>query len=248
MRRTLRAGCSGWHYRHWRGAFYPQDARPAQWFAHYAATFDTVELNNSFYRLPSEQAIRSWSQEAPPAFCFALKASRLITHFRRLEGVATALGVFFERVRLLGEALGPILYQLPPDFERNDRRLDDFLSLLPPDLTHVFEFRHQSWWHSRVYERLEAAGAVFCMYDRGASSTPAVATAPDVYLRMHGPAGDYAGTYSDDALRRWVHRLSELRWQRAWVYFNNDGGAAAPRDAVRLRELWETGTTPRDPQ
>jgi uncharacterized protein YecE (DUF72 family) len=233
-----RIGCSGWHYSHWRGRLYPANLPVSRWFEHYSRIYDTVELNNTHYRLPSEQAVRGWSKRAPEKFCFAVKASRLITHFRRLKGTETALETFYKRIRPLGAHLGPILYQLPPDFERDDLLLARFLERLPVDLLHVFEFRHESWWTDDVYRLLRCHGAVFCLYDRGEEHTPVVATAPDVYVRMHGPGPAYNGGYTDAMLRAWLRRTAGLgAAERVWVYFNNDGEGHAPVDALRMRDL-----------
>ena len=149
----------GWSYRHWRDSFYPQGVPASRWFKYYASVFNTVELNSTFYRLPTEKALGSWHDNAPPGFVFAAKASRLITHFRRLQDCEEALATYLEHIVLLGEHLGPILYQLPPNFQREDGILRDFLSLLPAAQRHVFEFRHASWWSDEVYDLLRRHNA-----------------------------------------------------------------------------------------
>jgi uncharacterized protein YecE (DUF72 family) len=233
----VRVGCSGWSYRHWRDDFYPPKLPAKRWFEHYASVSDTVELNNSFYRLPTEAAVRSWREQAPPGFCFSVKASRFITHFRRLRDAKPSLDRFFERIRPLGARLGPVLYQLPPDFDRDDDRLEAFLELLPSGLTHVFEFRHANWWKEDLMALLREYGAAFCAFDMGKTSTPVVATARDFYMRFHGPENAYASGYSDAELERWAERIRDLDVETAWLYFNNDVGGHAPRDALRLREI-----------
>ena len=232
-----RVGCSGWSYNHWRGDFYPRGLPASRWLTHYAATFDTVELNGTFYRLPSESAVKGWRERAPPAFRFSAKVSRLITHFLRLRNCEAALATYLTRIRLLGDKLGPLLYQLPPNFECDPPLLHDFLALLPSDLTHVFEFRHQSWWTEEIYEVLHRQGAGFCVYDMGRTATPTVAAGSVFYMRVHGPESAYAGGYSDEALARWARIIRAANSRQAWVYFNNDIGGHAPRDALRLRGL-----------
>jgi uncharacterized protein YecE (DUF72 family) len=232
----FRVGCSGWSYRHWRGAFYPAGVATSRWFDAYAAAFDTVEVNSSFYRLPSTGTLRDWRERAPDGFRFAMKASRLITHNKRLADSADLLDAFFARVRTLGERLGPVLYQLPPAFQRDDARLAAFLERLPPELLHVFEFRHPSWWDGAVYALLRAHGAGFCIYNMGDVTTPLVTTCGDAYVRFHGPQQAFASGYADRELASWAQRIAGLEAGRAWIYFNNDVGGHAPRDALRLRD------------
>jgi len=232
-----RIGCSGWSYRHWRGRFYPPELTPSQWLEYYAARFDTVELNASYYRLPAVSAVQRWATVVPVGFRFAVKAGRDITHLHRLADTEAARR-FLERVRGLGDHLGPILYQLPPSFQRDEERLRAFLAHLPPDLLHVFEFRHASWWRESVFELLRARGAAFCMFNMGETVTPLVATCAEAYVRLHGPGGAYASRYSDDDLRAWVARLRALAdVRRIWVYFNNDINAYAPANAMTMRQL-----------
>jgi uncharacterized protein YecE (DUF72 family) len=230
-------GCSGWSYKHWRGDFYPKEVPVARWLEHYAQTFDTVELNGTFYRLPGEAAVKGWRERSPPEFRFSAKVSRLITHFRRLRNCEEALDRYLRRIRLLGEKLGPLLYQLPPNFERDLEVLESFLGLLPRDLQHVFEFRNASWWREEVYDLLRRHDASFCIYDMGKTETSVVATSPLVYVRFHGPQAAYSTGYTDAALEDWARRLRKLGGDEAWIYFNNDIDGHAPRDARRLCQL-----------
>lgn len=230
-----RVGCSGWSYRHWRGDFYPQGMPTTRWFEHYAAHFDTVELNTTFYRLPPETGVRRWAAQAPPQFCFAAKVSRLITHFRRLRETDEALHTYFERLRPLAARQGPFLYQLPPKFPRDVAVLRDFLRLLPPG-RHAFEFRDPDWWHEEVYVALREHGASFVLFDFAGVKTPLVATAPDVYVRFHGPTR-YSSSYPTAELQRWRDGIAELGPERVWAYFNNDIGGHAPRNALTFRDL-----------
>ncbi|MBF6598985.1 MAG: DUF72 domain-containing protein [Dehalococcoidia bacterium] len=173
-------GCSGWSYRHWRRTYYPADVPARRWLTHYASQFDTVELNNSFYHLPAADAIAGWVGAIPPGVRFSVKASRLITHNKRLANSEELLRNFFARVRLFGDRLGPVLYQLPPTFLRDEARLAAFLDLLPADLVHAFEFRHESWWHPDVYALLRRHRAAFCIYSLGAQASPVIATSAHV--------------------------------------------------------------------
>lgn len=242
----FRVGTSGWHYKHWRDDFYPHGLPAARWFDHYARTFDTVELNASFYRQPKPAAWALWRNEAPPGFLFAVKASRYITHTRRLAVEPGSLQLLYDGARRLGDHLGPILYQLPPTFRRdasNVRRFEAFLELLPRELTHVFEFRHESWFAGPTFEVLDAHGAGFCAFHMPGLESPLRATGGLLYMRFHGSGERYGGNYPDDELGRWAERLrvAARETRQAFVYFNNDIGGHAPRNALRLRELLASG-------
>jgi uncharacterized protein YecE (DUF72 family) len=237
MATSFRIGCSGWSYRHWRGNFYPQGLPARRWFEHYAGVFDTVELNTTFYRLPSEAAVKGWRDDAPPGFCFAAKASRLITHFHRLQNTDDVFTTFWKRIEPLRPALGPLLFQLPPRFASNPARLREFLRQLPRGVQAAFEFRDQSWWNQDIYHVLEDFDAAFVMFDQGSVKTPAVRTADWTYVRFHGPQAHYSGGYRRDDLQRWLNEINALRVKTAWVYFNNDTGGHAPVDAQTFRKL-----------
>jgi uncharacterized protein YecE (DUF72 family) len=235
----IRIGCSGWQYRHWRGRFYPRDLPTDQWLEHYAANFDTVELNNSFYRLPGADVFAAWGRRVPPGFCFAVKASRYLTHLKRLREPREPLDRLWSRATKLGGHLGPMLYQLPPRWDRDLDRLRAFVDALPENRKQAIEFRDPSWHHPDVYDILAQAGIALCLHDMPGSATRPVPIGPFAYVRFHGVGGRYRGAYSDVALRTWGRRLRT--WADAgracFVYFNNDGGGHAPRDAARLREL-----------
>ncbi len=234
----LHVGTSGWVYADWAGAFYPEDLPERRWLEHYQRRFRTVELNVTFYRLPREAVFEGWAERAPAGFRFAVKGPRLVTHRLRLRGASEIAATFLARARLLGEHLGPILWQLPPSLRRDDALLDRFLGGLPRGVVHAFEFRHADWFAEPVYRILRRRGAAFViwhMHDRG---SPVVVTGRDVYLRFHGATGLYRGRYARDLLARWGERvrgwLEEER--EVWAYFNNDIGAQAPEDARRLIE------------
>ncbi|MFQ6058159.1 MAG: DUF72 domain-containing protein [Anaerolineae bacterium] len=234
-------GTSGWVYPHWRGVFYPQDLATSMWLPYYTRHFPTVEVNNSFYRLPSETAFRAWGEAVPPRFRFAVKANRYLTHMKKLRDVAEPLERFLGRARLLGEKLGPILYQLPPNWNCNLPRLREFLALLPEDLQHVFEFRNTTWLSEEVFAALEAHGVAFCVISLPDFPCPVRATAPLVYVRMHGSGLVYGGCYSEEELQGWAGEIRRFlaEGHEVYVYFNNDAFGYAVQNARRLRELLE---------
>ena len=227
-------GTSGWVYPHWRGLFYPEGVPQGRWLEFYARHFSTVELNNSFYHLPSERAFLRWKETTPPGFRFSVKVSRLITHLKKLRNVEAPLENFLSRARLLGEKLGPLLYQTPPNLHRDLALLESFLRLLPRDLRHVFEFRHQSWLEEEVYELLGLYGVGFCIYDMPGLTTRVLATAPYAYIRFHGATGLYYSCYSDGELEQWAQRIRALPARDVFIYFNNDAEAHAVANARAL--------------
>ena len=235
---SIHVGCSGWQYAHWRGVFYPAELPLRQWFDHYARHFDTVEINNTFYRLPGAQTFRSWRARAPTGFVFAVKASRFLTHMKKLKDPAAPLELFFSHARDLGRTLGPVLYQLPPRWPVNIERLQAFLRALPRRRQHVLEFRDPTWYRDDVLALLEKHGVALCLHDMPGSASGMIDVGPFVYVRYHGPER-YSGRYPDERLERWADWLSQRRRQGkpVFAYFNNDVGGHAPRDAVRLRRL-----------
>lgn len=231
-------GCSGFSYRHWRGTFYPEKLAARGWFDFYAERFDTTELNASFYRLPDEKTVQAWVEKSPPGFIWAWKASRYITHLKRLKDCGDSVELVFGRMDPLGHA-GPVLFQLPPSMKRDDERLKGFLPLLPKASKVAFEFRHPSWYEAGVYKVLRDAGAALCISDHHHAPAPWEATAEFVYVRGHGPGGRYHSRYDDSTLKDWAHDIR--RWlgqdRQVFCYFDNDIGTAAPKDADRLIEL-----------
>lgn len=236
-------GTSGFVYDHWQHRFYPQGLAKAKWLKFYATHFTTVELNNTFYRLPSEAAFATWHDSTPVNFIFAVKASRFITHIKRLRNSEEAVETFLGRAKLLGEKLGPILYQLPPNMHRDDERLASFLSILPKGMSHVFEFRHESWLDEAVFKILHNYNIGFCVFDMPDLSCPLVATADFAYIRFHGSTGLYWSCYSDDELADWARKLAGLavKLKAVYIYFNNDAEAFAVRNAVTLRSYLQAG-------
>ncbi len=232
----LRIGTSGYQYDEWRGLFYPADLPKRRWLAHYAAHFDTVEINNCFYRLPQPAVFDSWRQQALRGFCYALKFSRYATHMKRLRDPQEPLGRFLEGARRLGPFLGPILVQLPPRWKVNPERLQAFLQAAPRDCRWAVELRDPSWLCEEVYRLLSARGAALCIHDLIADH-PRRITADWVYLRFHGIA--YGGSYSASALRQEATRIRRYRRRGldVFAYFNNDRGGHAVHNALELREM-----------
>lgn len=230
-------GTSGWHYRHWLGPFYPPDLPAAKMLSWYAAQFHTVEINNSFYRLPSEDAIRSWSGSVPAGFRFAVKGSRFITHMKKLKDPVPALEKFVPRVELLGKKLGPILFQLPPFWPPNLERLAEFLDALPSSHRYCFEFRNPGWHIDPVFRLLQKRRAAFCIFDLAGFTAPVQHTANFAYVRLHGPGGKYQGSYTRPALERWAREIDSWQLRHVYVYFDNDERAFAALNAAALSEM-----------
>jgi len=231
-------GTSGYVYRHWRkGVFYPVGVPAREELGYYASRFRTVELNNPFYRLPTAEMFQRWGDSTPPDFQFAVKASRYITHVKRLRNVADELVLFLERADHLGPKLGPILFQLPPTQQLERARLDGFLDLLPKARRWVIEFRHPSWHTSEVYQRLTDHGVALCIPVGGGLHPDRVTTAPFTYIRMHR-GQEPGGGFRDDELASWAAQIRALReaGKEVYVYFNNDWGGYATRDAIKLKE------------
>jgi uncharacterized protein YecE (DUF72 family) len=232
-------GCSGWHYEHWRGLYYPKELPKPKWLSFYAQQFDTVELNSSFYRLPSEKAFNTWQESTPDDFVFAVKVSRFITHIKRLKNLGSAVENFVSRTGLLAERLGPLLYQLPPSMRRNDEVLQSFLSELPSEYQHVVEFRHESWIDEKVFDILRRHDVGLCVFDMPGFSCPLVATSDFAYIRFHGSEGLYSSSYSDEELSQWARTIARLRQsvKASYIYFNNDAEAFAVENAKTLKNL-----------
>jgi len=241
---SARVGCSGWQYKHWRGNFYAADLPQKRWFEHYATVFDTVEINNSFYRLPEEHTFADWAARAPRRFLFAVKASRFLTHMKKLKDPEEPVERFFSRARALRRHLGPVLYQLPPGWKLDRARLEHFLHILPRGVRHVMEFREPSWYADDVFRLLERHSVSLCLHDMPGSATGRLRVGPSVYVRFHGASGRYDGSYPEERLAEWAAWLDaeRARGTDVYAYFNNDVGGHAPRDALVLREQLERAT------
>ena len=230
-------GTSGWHYEHWKGSFYPQGLPKTAWLEYYTRHFHTVELNNSFYHLPSEKAFNHWRISAPQGFIYSVKVNRLITHLKKLRDCVEPLTNFITRAQLLGDKLGPLLYQLPPGLKCNAQLLEDFIKILPRGKRHVFEFRDPSWFDEKIFDILSHYDCGLCIFDMPDFSSPVMVTCDFAYLRFHGSQSLYGGCYSDDELKSWADKIRALDVSTIYAYFNNDAGGFAIQNALTLKQL-----------
>lgn len=239
--KPVRIGCSGWNYDSWKGRFYPERAARRRWLCLYAEQFDTVEVNSTFYRLASRRAVESWVADTPPSFTFAVKASRYLTHIRRLTDLDRGFKRFYEPLEPMIEAgrIGPVLWQLPENFHRDDERLARWLAALnsTPSTLHVIEFRHESWFAPEVMRALRASGVALTIGDHPTRPFQThEATAPWRFVRFHYGARGRRGNYSASELDEWARRIAQWRRrQQVWAYFNNDWEGFAPANALALR-------------
>jgi uncharacterized protein YecE (DUF72 family) len=240
-RGEVRIGTSGWSYDHWRGVLYPPRTPSSRRLQTYAAVFDTVELNTSFYHWPRPETFAGWRDRVPAGFLFAVKAPRGLTHARRLRSPGEWMPRLAEGVHALGDAAGFLLFQLPATLERDDDRLDGLLTVVPPGVRAAVELRHPSWNDEAVFALLERRDAAYCVMSGAGMPCIPRATSDTVYLRFHGPDPErlYVGDYPRAELASWAARIAAWRQdgRNVVAYFNNDGEGAAVRDAQRLREL-----------
>lgn len=224
----IAVGTSGYNYPEWRGHFYPADLAQSGMLRYYAGRFGTVEINATFYRMPTEKTLAAWAEATPERFVFTLKAPQRITHMKRLVDVDDPLRRFTDVATTLGPKLGPLFFQLPPNFKKDTRRLSDLLALFPPGPRVAFEFRHASWFADDVYDLLRTRDAALCIADTEDGTTPEVATASWGYLRLRD-----AG-YTDKDLDRWAAVAQRTEWRDAFVYFKHEATASGPALAARL--------------
>jgi uncharacterized protein YecE (DUF72 family) len=240
-------GTSGWQYRHWRNRLYPTGLPTSRWLDRYVEAFDTVELNVTFYRQPKNEVFEAWARRVPDGFLFAVKASRFLTHIKRLRDPQDSVDRLMDGASRLGSHLGPILVQLPPDFEVETERLAETLAAFPPGIRVTVEPRHRSWFTQPVMATLEERDAALCWADRRGPLTPERATADWGYVRFHGGRASPRSCYSPEALESWVDRV-RVGWPPTadvFAYFNNDHNGCAPRDAAVFAELaLEAGLSP----
>jgi uncharacterized protein YecE (DUF72 family) len=233
-----RIGTSGWNYKHWRGRFYPADLPQSRWFEYYAAIFDTVEINNTFYQQCTPETFDRWRKQAADDFIYCVKCNRYLTHNLKLTNAEDPLKRFFTRVRRLRANLGPLLYQLPPRWKKNVARLQEFCRLLPKKFTHVIEFREAEWLSDDVFEVLAEHKVCLCIHDL-LPDHPRLVTGPTAYVRFHGTTGKYQGRYGRTQLRpwaRWIQKTAD-EGHDVYAFFNNDAEAFAIADAKLLRKL-----------
>ena len=235
-------GTSGYSYKHWKDIFYPVGLRQSKWLEYYAESFDTVELNVTFYRLPKEGAFLGWYKKTPKNFKFSVKGNRFITHIKKLKDCSDPLKLFFSRVRLLNEKLGPVLWQLPPSFKADPKRLETFLKSLKKykKVEHVFEFRNKTWYHKKTFDILKTYDVALCNADWPLFNKGIHITADFVYLRRHGQGAKlYSGCYSNRQLKKDAEIIKKiLRKKRSvYIYFNNDAHGYAVKNALELKKL-----------
>jgi uncharacterized protein YecE (DUF72 family) len=235
---SLNVGCSGWFYWKWRGLFYPADMSTREWFDHYAAEFDTVEINASFYSWPTIANVKAWTrQPRGRPFTFTVKVCELITHIKKFKGTKTLVKDFGVVADILGERMGCFLFQLPPSFHYSKPRLKSILNQLDPARRNVVEFRHKSWWNETVYKAFREAGVIFCSCSAPRLPEELIKTADDVYLRLHGSKRWYRHNYSTDELRIWAEKIKASGAKSVWVYFDNDNDAYAIANAKTMHHL-----------
>lgn len=236
MKPQIKIGTSGYQYKHWKGDFYPKDLPVKDWFEHYLQYFDTVEINNTFYRMPDEETFIKWRKAAPRDFCYIIKYSRYGTHIKKLKDPADHVNYFLERVHQLKSLLGPILVQLPPKWKRNKERLEEFLKVLPKDLRWAVEFRNPDWLQDEIYDLLREYDASLVIHDM-IPHHPRIITTDWIYLRFHGQ--NYSGSYSEKKLKAIAEDIRDhsSHGRDVFVYFNNDLGGHAIRNALTLKKM-----------
>jgi uncharacterized protein YecE (DUF72 family) len=228
---SVLVGTSGFAYKEWKGRFYPTDIKAEDMLRYYASQFGSVEINNTFYRMPSEKVLQQWSSQVPEGFTFVLKAPRQITHIRRLKEVESSLSHFLQTTDALGRQLGPLLFQLPPNLKKDVARLTTFLALLPPNRRVALEVRHESWYEGDVYEALRARDVALCITDADDIQTPLEKTASWGYLRLRRVE------YTEALLQQWCERITSERWQDAFVFFKHEDEATGPQLARQFRSM-----------
>jgi uncharacterized protein YecE (DUF72 family) len=230
----VRVGTSGFSYKEWKGSFYPEDLPASEMLRFYAGRFPTVEINNTFYRMPKSETLAQWAEQVPDGFSFALKAPQRITHIRRLTEAGDSVEFFFRVASTLGDRFGPTLFQLPPNLKRDLSRLTEFLATLPPTARCAFEFRHESWFEEPVYEALRDARCALCLAEDEKLATPRVATTGWGYLRLRRQ------DYGEEQLRDWAAAIRSQPWEEAFVFFKHEEEGKGPELAEQLTKILAT--------
>ena len=233
-------GCSGFYYDHWKGRFYPEGLAKTKWLQYYAQHFNTLEVNNTFYRFPTEKLLMDWYKKTPENFRFTLKANRAITHTRKFHNTEQLTANFYKLAHVLREKLLCVLFQLPPFVHKNMELLEKIANQVDPKVTNVVEFRHESWWDREVYDFMEKKHLVFCSVSASELPETLVKTAPDVYVRFHGKDGLYQGFYSEEQLKEWTEKIKMQNPRRVFCYFNNDVNGNAVKNCFTLKTRLET--------
>ena len=237
--KKIHIGTSGWHYKHWKGSFYPEDLPDKEMLRFYAERLQTAEINNSFYQVPEKKTLQQWSRAVSDNFIFSAKASRYITHMKKLKDPQEPVKNFMNKITALGDSLGPVLFQLPPNWRKNQKRLQSFLDALPSGHRFTIEFRDEDWFGEDINELLEEHGIGFCIYDFNRRQSPKTVTADFVYIRLHGPDGKYKGKYNTSVLSGWAGAISQWAEQGkdVFCYFDNDQAGYAAENAMQLHRM-----------
>jgi len=238
---TVNIGTSGWNYKHWYGNFYPDDMKEKDFLKYYSNIFHTVEVNNTFYHLPQQKTIKTWTDTVSDNFRFSIKASRYITHMKKLKDPEESIVNFFERIQCFKDKTGPILFQFSPRWSFNPERLGNFINTLPKHYKYTFEFRDPNWFNELTYNFLKDNNIAFCIYYMGEDESPKEVTADFIYIRFHGSNSLGSGGYSEDRLKEFARNIKEYRDQGkdVYCYFNNDEEGLAVKNAKELRGLIE---------
>ncbi len=230
-------GCSGYNYENWKEAFYPPEIPKTKWFAYYASQFNSVEINYSFYHLPLKKTLQKWREQAPSGFIYTLKASRYLTHIKKFKEVKKGLALFYRLAAVLGETLGCILFQFPPNLKYSPEKLKEIICKLNPRYKNVLEFRHLSWFCEEVYQELRRNKIIFCNVSYPNLPETCIKTADEVYIRFHGREELYSSLYSEKEMKEWANRIKKLKAKSVWIYFNNtDSEAYAVKNCRQLKE------------
>lgn len=237
MTEKIHIGTSGFSYLHWKENFYPKELPTKDWLDFYSQTFSTVELNTTFYHLPLENTVKNWHSQVPKNFLFALKASRYITHQKKLHDSQKSLQIFYQRIKSLKNKIGPILFQLPPSFKINKDLLLEFVTNLKPPFSYVFEFRHDSWYVDEIYDLLKEYDIALCITDLNGKLSPEEITSHFTYIRLHGPKKAYKGSYGSK-LKEWKNKIVDWSSRASvYCYFDNDEKGFAVKDAKKLKKM-----------
>ena len=238
----IHIGTSGWNYEHWQGSFFPEDLSKKEWLKYYQDHFDTVEINNTFYNLPEASTLEDWRNQVSKNFIFSVKANRYITHMKKLNEPEESLKKMLNVFKSLGKKLGPVLFQLPPNWNFDEQRLREFLEIIPEEIKTVFEFRDKSWINETTFSILQEKNIAFCIYDLAGYQSPIEMTADFMYVRLHGPSDQkYKGKYGRETLSTWVDRMNAWKEKglETYIYFDNDEQGFAPQNALELKEILE---------
>lgn len=233
-------GCSGWQYPEWEGIFYPKNLPKSRWFEFYASKFNTVEINYSFYHFPSEKTYQRWLAQAPKNFRYSIKAHRVITHYKKFKNTKKLIQDFYAKAESLEDKLGQILFQLPETFQYSEENLETILSQLNSKKPNVIEFRHSSWFQNKVQKAFQQNHITVCSVDAPKLPRQVMSSGKIFYLRMHGKKSWYKGNYTTSNLRDWLSAIEQKKFQQIWIYFNNDIGGYAPKNALSLNRLLQT--------